>query len=204
MMKRTKRGFTLVELIICCAIMTMLAGACTALLMSGEKLYSTGSQSASSQMDINLLQTTLLNRLPSTKVIKSLNNEDADLNTAQTGTGTKDTAVFFDDEGVFVIRYNGKNTTIPEITEFEYTISPIGTSDTARTQFSYTVVCRDGTRYNGGLALSTMSFSSLELGAGVTEVTYQIKDSPSNEAGSTERKAVYFTSEVPAESTEEE
>lgn len=203
MMKRSKKGFTLVELIICCAIITMLAGASTALLMSGEKLFSTGSKSAISQMDVSLLQTSLLQRLPSTKVISALTADDADLSDAQTGTSTADTALFFDDEGVFVIRYAGKNTTIREVSEFEYTLTKIGTSDTARTQFSYTVTCKDGTKYNGGVALSTMNFGSLGFAEDVTTVTYQIKETPSEDEGSTECKAVYFTSEAPADDTDE-
>lgn len=191
MMKRTKKGFTLVELIICCAIMTMLAGACTALLMSGEKLFSTGSKSAASQMDVSLLQTTLLNRLPSTKVVNPLTGAAAEA--AQTSDDANSTYLFFDDEGVFVIRYGGKNTTIREISEFEYTLNKIGSSDTARTQFSYSVVCKDGTRYTGGMALSTMRFAI----AGADSVTYQIKESPSAEEG--ECKVLHFTSDMPTE-----
>lgn len=186
MMKQSKKGFTLVELIICCAIITMLAGACTALLMSGEKLFSTGSKSAASQMDVTLLQTTLLNRLPSTKVVEALTDSAAE--TAQEGTADGSTYLFFNDEGVFVIRYGGKNTTIREISEFEYTLSKIGSSETARTQFSYTVVCKDGTQYTGGLALSTMKFPI----AG-DSVTYQIKESPAAE--SNECKVLHFTSD---------
>ena len=193
MMKRSKKGFTLVELIICCAIITMLAGACTALLMSGEKLFSTGSKSAASQMDVSLLQTTLLNRLPSTKVVNPLTGAAAEA--AQTSDDANSTYLFFDDEGVFVIRYGGKNTTIREISEFEYTLNKIGSSDTARTQFSYSVVCKDGTRYTGGMALSTMRFAI----AGADSVTYQIKESPSAEEGSTECKVLHFTSDTPTE-----
>lgn len=162
MMKRTKKGFTLVELIICCAIMTMLAGACTALLMSGEKLFSTGSKSALTQMDVNVLQTTILNRLPAANNVLLLSGEDPDSVAAPVAGETKITELFFaqvDGKSVFTIRQDGKDTTIPEIEGFTCCLTPIGASTTARAQFSYTATCKNGSIYSGGIALSTMNFA---------------------------------------------
>ena len=163
MMKRTKKGFTLVELIICCAIMTMLAGACTALLMSGEKLFSTGSKSALTQMDVNLLQTTMLNRLPSANSVELVLGEIPE-EQATPGQGEeKITELFFDEvdgKQVFTIRHDGKGTTIPEIEEFTCYLMPIGASTTARAQLNYTATCKNGDVYSGGMALSTMNFAN--------------------------------------------
>ena len=167
MMKRSKKGFTLVELIICCAIMTMLAGACTALLMSGEKLFSTGSKSALTQMDVNLLQTTMLNRLPSANAVELVLGEIPE-EQATPGQDEKNvTEIFFDDvdgEKVFTIRYDGKGTTIPEIKSFTCYLLPIGASETARAQFNYTATCKNGDVYSGGMALSTMNFATTTAG----------------------------------------
>lgn len=163
MMKRTKKGFTLVELIICCAIMTMLAGACTALLMSGEKLFSTGSKSALTQMDVNVLQTTMLNRLPSANSVELVLGEIPE-EQATPGEDEKNvTELFFDEvdgKQVFTIRHDGKGTTIPEIEEFTCYLMPIGASETARAQFHYTATCKNGAVYSGGMALSTMNFAT--------------------------------------------
>lgn len=49
-MKRTKKGITLVELVVCCGIMVMLAGACTAVLVSGARLFSDSSDTARAQL----------------------------------------------------------------------------------------------------------------------------------------------------------
>ena len=184
MMKRSKKGFTLVELIICCVIMTMLAGACTALLMSGEKLFSTGSQSAITQMDVSLLQTSLLKQLPSTQKVDKL---DA------AGSSTKDTELFFNDEGVFTIRHNGKDITIHEISSFNCTLTKIGESQKARTQFSYVATCKDGTTYSGGMALSTMKF------VGTDPLKYYLAQSAEPEADYTEASALHFSSEPSSE-----
>lgn len=163
MMKRTKKGFTLVELIICCAIMTMLAGACTALLMSGEKLFSTGSKSALTQMDVNVLQTTILNRLPSANAVELVLGEIPE-EQATPGADEKNvTELFFDEvdgKQVFTIRHDGKGTTIPEIEEFTCYLMPIGASTTARAQLNYTATCKNGDVYSGGMALSTMNFAT--------------------------------------------
>ena len=163
MMKRSKKGFTLVELIICCAIMTMLAGACTALLMSGEKLFSTGSKSALTQMDVNVLQTTILNRLPSANAVELVLGEIPE-EQATPGADEKNvTELFFDEvdgKQVFTIRHDGKGTTIPEIEEFTCYLMPIGASTTARAQLNYTATCKNGDVYSGGMALSTMNFAT--------------------------------------------
>lgn len=163
MMKQTKKGFTLVELIICCAIMTMLAGACTALLMSGEKLFSTGSKSALTQMDVNVLQTTILNRLPSANAVELVLGEIPEEQVPPAQGEDKITELFFDvvdGKSVFTIRHDGKGTTIPEIEEFTCYLLPIGASQTARAQFNYTATCKNGAVYSGGMALSTMNFAT--------------------------------------------
>ena len=118
MMKRTKKGFTLVELIICCAIMTMLAGACTALLMSGEKLFSTGSKSALTQMDVNVLQATILNRLPSANAVELVLGEIPEEQVPPAQGEDKITELFFDvvdGKSVFTIRHDGKAPRSPKL-----------------------------------------------------------------------------------------
>ncbi len=156
-MKKSKKGVTLVELVICCAIIVLLGGACTAVLASGSTIFNTSSQTANAQLDSDVLQNFMMNLIPSSKTVGQLT-----LNQAKALVDGN--CLFFDDEndGVFTVRVNGKNTTIRSITEFEYSIIRAGDpdSDTARAQFIYTATLSDGTELHGGFVLSNMKYDA--------------------------------------------
>ena len=154
-MKNSKKGITLVELIICCAIIVMLGGACSAVLASGSRIFNTSSQTASAQLDSDVLQNFMMNLIPSSKNVSQITVTEAK------GL-THGNCLFFDDENdnVFTVRVDGKNTSIRSIKEFEYQIIRAGDPDsnTARAQFVYTVTLSDGNTLSGGFVLSNMKF----------------------------------------------
>ena len=90
-MKQSKKGITLVELVICCAILVLLGGACTAVLVSGQTVFNTSSKTANAQLDADVLQTYLMNLLPPAKNIKEANRL-----TDVKDTANEFNAIFFD------------------------------------------------------------------------------------------------------------
>jgi len=158
MMKKSKKGVTLVELVICCAIIVLLGGACTAVLVSGNNLFNKGSASANAQMDMDVLQTYLMNELPRTR----------DLGPSGV-PGDSDTAggyLYFNDEGVFTLRLDGKDTTIDDITGFTWSIVQAGVKETSRPQFQFTATMADGSTISGGYVLISMAFDEATMGEG--------------------------------------
>lgn len=148
-MKKSKKGVTLVELIICCFIIVMLGGACTALLMSGEHIYSTSASAAGAQLDSDVLQTYMMKLVPS-----------ADGVVVGTVPGVDEDGLFFDDEGVFTISSNGKLTTIDSVKEFKYSLKKAGdtASANARAQLVYTVTMDDDSKFTGGFILNNVTY----------------------------------------------
>ena len=154
MLKKTKKGVTLVELVICCAIIVMLGGACTAVLVSGSTIFNQSSRTAGAQLDADVLQTNMINILPSAenvKVIKQLEAKDADAGIT----------LFLNNEGVFTIRSNGTDTIIRSVTSFSYKVVRAGAnnSTTAKAQFQYTVGFDDGFTYSGGFVMNNVRFT---------------------------------------------
>lgn len=156
-MKKSKKGVTLVELIICCTIIVLLGGACTAVLASGSQIFNTSSQTANAQLDSDVLQNFMMNLIPSTKTVGQLTLSEA--KALDSGN-----CLFFDDEndGLFTISVDGNKTTIRSVAEFEYSIIRAGDpdSDTARAQFVYTATLTDGTELHGGFVLSNMKYDA--------------------------------------------
>ena len=151
-MKKSKKGITLVELVICCAIIVMLGGACTAVLMSGENIYTNSSKAANAQMDVNVVQTYMKNLLPSsTGIIQT------DVDTAK--ASTSGTYMYFDGDS-FTIRIDGSDTTIRAISDMKYSMVKAGdpNSTNARVQFQYTVTTTDNSTLSGGFVLSNVSY----------------------------------------------
>ena len=174
-MKQSKKGITLVELVICCAILVLLGGACTAVLVSGQTVFTTSSKTANAQLDADVLQTYLMNLLPPAKNIKY-----DTLANAKALTGGK--AIFFDDGDHFTLRVDGKDTTISSITGFKYTIVCAGetpadptTSTSARAQLQYTITLTDGSEINGGFVLANVKYESTLPG---TTSEQELKDTP--------------------------
>lgn len=159
-MKKTKKGVTLVELVICCAIIVMLGGACTAVLLSGHSIFNTSSKAANAQLDSDVLQTYMMNLLPSAKNVDQLS-------LAEAKALTSGNSVYFDDENgdVFTLQIDGEKNTIRSIAEFEYSIARAGdsASSTARAQFLYTVTMTDGSSFTGGFVLSNMKYDDTSM-----------------------------------------
>lgn len=176
-MKKSKKGVTLVELVICCGILVILAGACTAVLMSGEKVFSTSANSANTQIEANVLQNFLFGQLPSVKTVTTVSVDDAK-------AATEGTYLYFDDD-VFTINAEGSQTTIDSVQEFKCSFLKAGESASvsARAQFTYTVTMKDGSTFSGGMVLSNMKYDdsimSVDNGDGThTPIEYSIKDVP--------------------------
>lgn len=154
-MKKSKRGVTLVELVICCFIIVMLGGACTALLMSGEHIYSTSAEAAGAQLDADVLQTYMMKLVPPSDGVAQATIDEAEI-------ASTDSYLFFDtnNEGKFTIRINGDNTTVDSVSEFKYEIKKAGdsSSPSARAQFVYTVVMSDGSEFTGGFIMSNIPY----------------------------------------------
>ena len=189
-MKRTKKGITLVELVICCAIIVLIGGAATALLMSGEHLFSSSADSASNQMELDVLQSHMMNIIPSAKNIGIIEtDEDNDRLLPAAGN-----CIYFHDTDTLIIRTGTKETEIRAVTGFVYQIILAGVPNetqpsqsteptteteppiTARAQFLYTVTFRNGQSYQGGFVINNLSYPVVEAELGTTE--RDLKDSP--------------------------
>lgn len=156
-MKISKKGVTLVELVICCVIIVMLGGACTAVLASGSTIFNRSSQTANAQLDSDVLQNFMMNLIPSAKNVSQIGLTEA--KGLQNGN-----CLYFDDENdnMFTVRADKSNTTIRSVTEFEYEIICAGdpVSETARAQFVYTATLVDGSTLKGGFVLNNLKFDS--------------------------------------------
>lgn len=160
MMKQSKKGITLVELVICCAILVLLGGACTAVLVSGQTVFNTSSKTANAQLDADVLQTYLMNLLPPAKNIKEADSLDDVKNT------TKEfNAIFFDNDNVFTLRRGKDFTTIRSIAGFQYNIVSAGeaASTSARAQLQYTITLTDGSEIKGGFVLANVKYDASTL-----------------------------------------
>ena len=162
MMNKSKKGITLVEMIICCVLMVLLAGACTAVLVSGQKLFASGSETANSQLEANLLQTALLKALPSATCVEArpVSGIESD---------TENVSIFFDGD-VLTIRQKGSNITVNKVKELTISFKKAGLdsagepegggtgSDGVRTMFTYEASLEDGSKVTGGMALTNVPY----------------------------------------------
>lgn len=172
-MKQSKKGITLVELVICCAILVLLGGACTAVLVSGQTVFTTSSKTANAQLDADVLQTYLMNLLPPAKNIKNDTLENA----KNTTNNKKFNAIFFDNDNVFTLRRGDDFTTIQSIAGFQYNIVPAGeaASTSARAQLQYTITLTDGSEIKSGFVLANVKYAGTLPGASGEK---DLKDSP--------------------------
>lgn len=175
MMKKTKKGITLVELVICCAILVLLGGACTAVLVSGQTVFNTSSKTANAQLDADVLQNYLMNLLPSSKNI-------AQINLTEAKALSDGNSIFLDkdNDGPFTLNMDGKNTTINSISELQYSITCAGAADssTARAQFVYTVTLKDGSTFDGGFILANLKYSEVAITPLPDDGLYSISEHP--------------------------
>lgn len=154
-MKHSKKGITLVELVICCAIIVMLGGACTAVLSSGATIFNQSSSTANAQLDSDVLQTFMINTLPSAV------NPDTSKSLTQAKALASGTAIYVEDD-VLTIQIDGNSTTIPSIKEFTYSFICAGdpAHPGARTQMVYTATLSNGATLDGGFVLCNETYDA--------------------------------------------
>lgn len=167
-MKKSKKGVTLVELIICCAITVLLAGACTAVLISGQRVWKSGSDSANAQMTADVLQTNLYSRLSAVNGAEVTTVAQAKSPSAAAGHVLDGSfALYLDgEEGeskVFTMDAGGQLTTLEDVESFAYSFVKVGSeaSTTARAQFVYTATLTDGREFSGGLVISNLQYEDI-------------------------------------------
>lgn len=170
MNRRNKKGVTLVELIICCAIIVMVGGACTAVLLSGHRIFNSSSVSASTQMDADVIQTYLTNIVPRAKEIALANSIDP--------TDTESCYLYFKDN-TFCIHTNGKDVNLPSVSEFKCQLKSAGNTSSSRAQFVYTIISTDGTSYSSGFVLANLVYNTVITGG--TFSSDEITLSPTND-----------------------
>lgn len=184
-MKRSKKGITLVELVICCAVIVLIGGAATALLMSGEHLFSSSADSASNQMELDVLQSYVMGIIPSAKNIGVVETDgDGNLKLPESGN-----SIYFKDDGTLIIRTGTKETEIRSVKEFKYQVVRAGVApaptaeagaeaepDTARAQFLYTVTFKSGHTYQGGFVINNLSYPVVSTSIGSNLVS--LSDAP--------------------------
>ena len=166
-MKKSKKGVTLVELIICCAITVLLAGACTAVLISGQRVWKSGSDSANAQMTADVMQTNFYNRLSSVNGAEITTVSAAKTPLAGAGlTLDGSFALYMDGEDgakIFTMDAGGNLTTLEDVEKFEFSFTKAGAeaSTTARAQFVYTATLADGREFSGGLVISNLQYEDI-------------------------------------------
>ena len=175
-MKNSKRGVTLTELIICCAIIVLVSGACTSVLMSGHKIFNNSANSANAQLETDVLQTYLTNMIPRAPAIRQLTDiEEVDALNAN----VKD-CIYIDENGTFFIRVDGKDVEISAIVDFEYMLKPAGKNvNRRRPQFVYKVTLQDGTSYTSGFVIGNLIYDFAVGQAGSDYTSFQsVSDRP--------------------------
>ena len=173
-MKLSKKGVTLVELIICCGILVMLGGACTAVLASGSKIFNKSSLAAQAQMDADIVQNHIMAFVPSANAITQ---KDPDTTTMPLQKGN---CLYFDEEGVFTIARDGVITTVDSVRAFEYEVVPAGDNDSTnvRSQFLYTISFTDGTSLSGGFVMNNIKYKDAKNIAGEVPISDSISNYP--------------------------
>ena len=154
-MKKSKKGVTLVELVICCAITVMLAGACTAVLISGQRVWKSGSESANAQMTADVIQTSLYGKLPSYDKATAA-HKDSETEYSYTVSAATGTVIYISEDDGLVIRTNGKNMTLDDVKDMTVSLLKVGSKESARTQFNYTATLVDGREFSGGIVISNL------------------------------------------------
>lgn len=151
-MKKSKKGITLVELILCCAILVLLGGACTAVLTSGSHVFNQSSKTANAQLDADLLQTLMMNNLPVVKNIDVYTGEEM-------VEASEYLLIDAENSDYFTTYFDKSKMTIRAIVDFKYAIVPAGAQDDARAQFLYKATFDDNSTLSGGYILSNVKYN---------------------------------------------
>lgn len=156
-MKRSKKGVTLVELVICCTIIVLLGGACSAVLASGATIFNQSTSTANAQLDAEVLQRFMMKLVPSAQDVSQITLDEAE-------ALADGSCLYFDsdNDGKFTVQVNGEKTSFRSITELEYEIIRAGdsASETARAQLKYTAYLAGGSKLEGGFVLSNIRFTA--------------------------------------------
>ena len=157
-LNKSKKGVTLVELVIACVIMVLLGGACTAVIVSGQKLFISGSQNANAQLEANIVQTAVLNSLPRMDSVAKVGVDELQSKTEGLAFSVSDSTL--------TIWQNGSEITVNNIKGFQCSINKAGDSgsDSARAQFSYTLTLSDNVPISGGLVLNNTVHEEIPSG----------------------------------------
>lgn len=151
-MKNSKKGVTLVELVICCAIIAMIGGACSAVIASGSTIFNKSTSAAHAQLDSDVLQNYMIGIMPSATNIA--------FHTAATMDDVNE-YLYFDDDDRFIVRINGNDTSIRSVTKFEYAVVTAGLDGNARAQFIFKATLNDGTSLSGGYVMSNVRYTAV-------------------------------------------
>lgn len=175
-MKKSKRGVTLVELIICCGIIVMVGGACTSVLMSGHNIFNNSAASANAQLETEVLQTYLTNMIPRAPAIRQL----ADVGAVDDANMNAKNCIYIDNSGTFFIRVNGKDVEIRSIVEFEYKLEAAGKNvNRRRPQFVYKVTMVGGATYTSGFVLGNLIYDTAISQVNSTYTSFRsVRDNP--------------------------
>ena len=147
------------ELVICCVIMVLLAGACTAVVVSGQKLFITGSETANTQLEVNALQTAIVNTLPHMVTVEQKGVADAQ-------GATKGVSIFYAGDAL-TIRNAENDIILDGVTALKCEFKRVGKSDsdTARAQFVYTATMSDGSTISSGVVLPNTKYTDVGISA---------------------------------------
>ncbi len=182
-LKKSKKGFTLTEMIACCAILVVLSGAVVALLVSGEKLFSNGYDAADSSIDINLFQSLVLRDLPSADGVEEKSVDDVKNNPIGA-------AFFFNENGEFVFRTAGKDNVFKNVTEARISFSAAGDNENARVFMSFSLSLANGSSHTGGITMNNFSVKESLTG------DFSLSPGGSASEGFTSVEAIYFKNNV--------
>lgn len=153
MRKQSKRGITLVELIICCAITLLLGGACLTVLLSGQDMFTKGTQTANTMMEAEIFQTFMLEQLPSASEIAQTEPNGISQSKMYSRLTVEDQAVTIS-TGDNIIR-------LATISDCRYAVIPAGlpASASAQPQLVYTLYFADGASLSGGFVMTNMRYA---------------------------------------------
>lgn len=152
MRMRSKRGITLVELAICCAITLLLGTACLTVLLSGRGMFDKGVQTANSMLEADIFQTFMMQQLPyATGIAQTVPND-----LAQSERYSHLTA----ENGKLTIDTGGSTICLATIKDCSYAVIPAGlpSSKLTQPQLVYTLHFEDGASLSGGFVMANMRY----------------------------------------------
>lgn len=149
---RSKKGLTLVELIITIAVSSMVILSAYGLFASAQSSYSVSTGLLNNRLEAGNLQTLLEYNLP---VITHAALE------ASSPSELDETISLNFSDGSLCITASSNSYILDDVKCFNFEFSKLGISPDSRVIFSYTIEMSNGTSYSGGIALQNLSAGSL-------------------------------------------